>query len=83
MDSFSDLYALLDVFRNKHGCMDTFVIYTGYTEEEAEPQVHCLMARFPNIIMKFGRYVPYQTSHMDELLGVVLASPNQYAVKIS
>lgn len=63
--------------------MDPFVVYTGYTEYEAEPQVHCLMAHFPNIIMKFGRYVPYQTSHMDELLGVVLASPNQYAVKIS
>lgn len=83
LDSFSDLFELLSEFRLRRGCFDTFVIYTGYTEEEAKPQIHCLMAYFSNIIMKFGRYVPYQSSHMDELLGVVLASPNQYAVQIS
>ena len=83
LDSFHDLYRLLLEFRYFHDCPDTFVIYTGYTEQEISHQVDVLANRFSNIIMKFGRYVPYQTSHIDELLGVVLASPNQYAKKIS
>ena len=41
------------------------------------------LASFPNIIVKYGRYIPAQTSHFDELLGVMLASPNQFAKKIS
>lgn len=32
---------------------------------------------FKNIIIKFGRYIPNQTSHHDDVLGVTLASPNQ------
>lgn len=36
-----------------------------------------------NIIIKYGRYVPGQQQHYDDVLGVYLASNNQYAEKIS
>jgi len=32
-----------------------------------------------NIIVKFGRYRPNQEKHYDKILGVFLASDNQYA----
>ena len=38
---------------------------------------------FKNIIIKFGRYIPNQQAHYDDILGVNLASNNQYAIKIS
>ena len=38
---------------------------------------------FRNIIVKFGRFIPDQESHYDEVLGVNLASNNQYAKKLS
>ena len=34
---------------------------------------------YGNIIVKYGRYVPNQKPHYDELLGILLASDNQYA----
>ena len=58
------------------------VIYTGYNREEIDGELRMLMS-LPNIIVKFGRYVPDQEPHMDEVLGVKLASDNQYAVQIS
>ena len=33
----------------------------------------------PNIIIKFGRFIPNQNPHFDDVLGVYLASDNQYA----
>lgn len=81
LDSLADLITLVCTFRHEN-CNDPFVIYTGYTEEEASAKITCL-STWPNIIMKFGRYIPAQPSHYDPLLGVVLASPNQYAKKIS
>lgn len=81
LDSLADLITLVCTFRNEN-CNDPFVIYTGYTEEEASDEITCL-STWPNIIMKFGRYIPAQPSHYDPLLGVILASPNQYAKKIS
>lgn len=35
-----------------------------------------------NVIIKYGRYIPNQTSHYDEVLGVYLASDNQYAERL-
>ena len=79
-DSWEDLLELVTAFREKTN--DDFVIYTGYKEEEIEDKVN-ILKQFPNIIIKFGRFVPNQSSHKDEILGVTLASPNQYAKKIS
>lgn len=38
---------------------------------------------FRNIIIKFGRYIPGHQPHFDPVLGVNLASDNQYAERIS
>lgn len=66
--------------------MDDIVIYTGYTEEEITS--HEMLRLYfekiialKNIIIKYGRFVPNQESHYDKILGVNLASPNQYAVR--
>ena len=78
-DSYSELKELLTKFRDKTD--DDFVIYTGYTELELTNEVRELSC-FPNVIVKFGRFIPDQTPHYDSLLGVTLASNNQYGVKL-
>jgi len=37
---------------------------------------------FDNIIIKYGRFIPGQEKHYDEILGVYLASNNQYAERL-
>ena len=70
------------------GCHDPVVIYTGYTEEEVGNLIRSVSTEysgfsFENIIIKFGRYIPNQQPHYDPVLGVYLASDNQYAERIS
>ena len=81
-DSFEDLKALLECIRNKYNCQDDIVIYTGYTEDELHDYYSYISHHFNNIIIKFGRFVPNQEKHYDIILGVELASPNQYAKRI-
>ena len=78
-DSKDDLYVFLDRFRRYTN--DPVIIYTGYTKEELINEIPKLQS-FNNIIIKFGRFIPNQLSHFDEVLGVTLASPNQYAEKL-
>ena len=80
-DSWEDLILLISDFR-KSGVEDDIVIYTGYKENEIEDKVDLLKA-FKNIIIKYGRYIPDSEKIYDELLGVELASKNQYAKRIS
>ena len=42
-----------------------------------------LFKNFGNIILKYGRYIPGHKPHYDPVLGVYLASDNQYAERIS
>ncbi len=81
-DSYNDLYyfiyALRFVFKNN----DPVVIYTGYNKDEILSKIDDL-CKFSNIIIKFGRYIPNQKPHYDEILGVNLASDNQYAEVIT
>jgi hypothetical protein len=79
-DSFDDLVDLIKHFTEASD--DDIVIYTGYYEDEIQPYVNKLKADFKNIIVKFGRYIPDQQSHYDEVLGVNLASDNQKGVRI-
>lgn len=81
MLQFSDVLELISTFRNS-GCDDDIVIYTGYYKEEIADKIHVL-SEYKNIIVKFGRYIPNQERHFDKVLGVYLASDNQYAEKIS
>lgn len=80
MDTFEELISFIDKFRNR--CDDDVVIFTGYYEEEVSSKIEQLK-KYKNIIIKFGRFIPNQEKHFDEVLGVNLASKNQYALKIS
>ena len=80
IDSLDDLIAL--IINLRYRTADDIVIYTGYTEEELKTIIPQL-SLYENIIIKFGRFVPNQKKHYDEILGVELASPNQYARRIS
>ena len=59
---------------------DDIVIYTGYYPEEIQDKIKELI-QYKNIIIKFGRYIPNKDKRFDEVLGVWLASDNQFAVK--
>lgn len=75
-DSPEELMDLVTEFRKQHN--HTIVIYTGYNKEELSkyiPELHQL----GNVVIKYGRFIPNQTKHFDECLGVYLASENQYA----
>ncbi len=79
-DSWNDLKNLVSLLRTQ--TMDDIVIYTGYREEEIKNKLRYFRS-YRNIVVKFGRFVPNQQKHYDEVLGVELASDNQYARRIS
>ena len=81
MDQFVDLINLISAFR-RNGVDDEIVIYTGYEEEEVSNIIEMIQP-YTNIIVKYGRFVPGQDPHFDDVLGVNLASDNQYAKRIS
>ena len=78
---FDEVISLVRLFR-EHGCQSDFVIYTGYYPDEIKDEIETLKL-FENIIVKFGRYIPNRLSRYDDVLGVMLASDNQYAERIS
>lgn len=80
-DSYDDLSDFIRTLRWDYSCFDPVVIYTGYTVDEIIDKI-IPFSKYPNIIIKFGRFIPDQPSHYDEVLGVELASPNQHAVKL-
>ena len=76
-DSIKELYELIAEFR--HVSNDPIVIYTGYTEEEVEKILGWAYIKWQgNLYIKYGRYIPNQAPHFDEVLGINLASDNQY-----
>ena len=81
MLQFDDVLSLLTYFR-EHDCNADFVVYTGYYRNEIEDKIEQL-AKYKNVIVKFGRFIPNQEKHYDKVLGVWLASDNQYAERIS
>lgn len=82
IDSWDELFGFIRAFRKVSD--DDIVIYTGYNKNEIMDKVQMLKDNnIPNIIIKFGRYKPNEEKHFDEVLGVNLASSNQYAEKVS
>ena len=79
-DSWDDLIEFVKQLRESTD--DDIVIYTGYYKEEIADKI-ALLSKYKNIIIKYGRYIPDQKKHYDEVLGVYLASSNQYAERIS
>lgn len=80
MKQFKDVLKFVSTFRSS-GNTDDIVIYTGYREDEVSREIESLK-KFMNIIIKFGRYVPNSKERYDDILGVTLASDNQYAKKL-
>lgn len=80
-DSWEDLVNLIHEFR-KH-TQDFIIIYSGFYLSEINDKVEYLRQNYDNIIIKFGRFIPNQEPHYDEILGIKLASPNQYSERIS
>lgn len=77
---FTEMLEVIEEFRKF--CEDPIIIYTGYNEEEIENYL-LQLRKYGDIIVKFGRYIPNQEKHKDTILGVTLASMNQYAKKIN
>lgn len=81
-DSWDDIFHFIDKVRNEYNILDDIIIYSGYYLEEINDKIN-ILKQFPNIIVKFGRYIPNQEPHFDDILGVNLISTNQYAERIS
>lgn len=82
-DSADELFEFIKKFRiaNK----EDIVIYTGYTEQELEEKGYLQKLKdygIINIILKVGRYIPNEEKHYDDILGVYLASNNQYGLRL-
>ena len=82
-DSFTDLVKFVWALRTTYVCLDDIVIYTGYNKDEISDEIEELSKLACNIVVKYGRYLPDQEPHYDEVLGIKLASDNQYAERIS
>ena len=82
LDSFTEIYCFIKELRLR-GCNDDVVIYTGYNKNEVFNDAYKPLFYLKNIYVKFGRFRPNEEAHYDEVLGVKLASSNQYAEKLS
>lgn len=76
-DSLIDLYTVAAALSD-FNITDDFVIYTGYNREEVASKLKPLYTTPGHLIIKWGRYIPNQKPHYDSVLGVYLASDNQY-----
>lgn len=81
-EQFEEMFEFIKKLRTVYHCNDDVVIYTGYNRNEIESKISELQW-FDNIIIKFGRYLQHEEPRYDSVLGVTLASKNQYAEKIS
>jgi len=80
LDSLVDVYTVAANLKD-FNIQDDFIIYTGYNRSEISVQtINNLASMIPgHFIIKWGRFIPHQESHFDPILGVKLASDNQYA----
>lgn len=58
------------------------IIYTGYNKDEIKNTAQSFSVFDLPIIFKVGRFIPDQKPHYDKLLGVELASENQFSIKL-
>lgn len=80
-DQFAEMLEIIDYIRKKDD-NSPIIIYTGYYPKEIPNELNSLK-NYNNIIVKFGRFILNSKHRFDEVLGVELASENQYAQKIS
>ena len=74
-----ELLELVQAFREI--TEEEIVIYSGYNEDEIKETIEALK-KYPNIIVKFGRFSGSKEKNYDDILGVELFG-GQYAKKIS
>lgn len=84
LEPFSDPETLVNLIKGfrDNDIMDPIVLYTGHTLSEVTVGKKALFRKiiaFKNIIIKYGRYIPDRPSIKDPILGVTLASDNQFA----
>ena len=79
LDSFDELINFIHFFRIRENA--PIIIYTGYNKEEVPNKIKDLK-KYSNIIVKWGRFIMNQSPHFDKILGVNLASDNQYGEKL-
>lgn len=79
-DDFEQLLTLISEFRKFTD--DEILVFTGFTKDEIANEMRVLK-QYKNIIIKYGRFIPDQQEHYDKVLGIYLASDNQYAERIS
>ena len=79
-DSWNDLIEFVKHLRESTD--DDIVIYTGYYKEEIIDKVE-ILRKYNNIIIKYGRFLYNDKPIFDDILGITLASSNQYAERIS
>ena len=76
-----EMFGIVDEFRKQ--TMDDIVIFTGYDMDEIDEKFLDSLRPYENIYLKLGRYVPNSQSKYDPVLGITLASDNQYGIKIN
>lgn len=83
MLQIDDLEKFLHELRCVYQCYDDVVIYTGYTEDECKRYgFFDKLNKYAPIVYKVGRYIPNSESVIDKVLGVTLASNNQYGIRV-
>lgn len=80
-DSLIDLYTVAAALQD-FNITDDFVVYTGYNRDEVKSKLKPLYNVPGHLIVKWGRYIPNQKPHYDPVLGVYLASDNQYGEQL-
>ena len=80
-DSLVDVYTVAAGLSD-FNITDDLVIFTGYNKEEISWRLDPLYNIPGHLIIKWGRYIPNQTPHYDPILGIYLASDNQYGEMI-
>lgn len=78
-DTFDEIFNFIKKFRTLSN--DIIVIYTGYNPSEIINKLRILY-QFHHIIIKFGRFISNSNKRHDDVLGVTLASDNQFAQSI-
>lgn len=81
LDQLDELISFINKFRKYS--RDDIVIYTGYAETEVYDKIAKLVTinkHRGKIIIKYGRYKTNNKKRYDNILGIELASSNQYAI---
>lgn len=77
----NEVVQLISYIRQQ-GLKNDIVIYTGYYDYEIEDNTLLELKKY-NVLMKCGRYKPNKIPFFSTLLGITLASDNQYVLKLS